>query len=128
MSRTLWHCHIAASLDGRIARADGSVDDWLAADYPAEDFGFAEFFAGVGAILMGRGTYDALQGVSPWPYAGKPVTVLTSRPIEAPPPDLETRLGDLRRSWRSWRDAAMAASGSRAAAWWSPPCWRWASS
>lgn len=38
MGRTIWHCHVAASLDGKIARPDGSVDDWLADEYPAEDF------------------------------------------------------------------------------------------
>ena len=59
MSKTVWHCHIAASLDGKIARPDGSVDDWLAADYPAEDFGFDAFLGAVDAILMGRGSYDA---------------------------------------------------------------------
>jgi dihydrofolate reductase len=56
MGGTIWHCHIAVSLDGKIARPDGSVDDWLAADYPAEDFGFDAFLAGVDAILMGRTT------------------------------------------------------------------------
>ena len=33
MGSTIWHCHIATSLDGKIARPDGSVEDWLAADY-----------------------------------------------------------------------------------------------
>ncbi len=33
MGRTIWHCHIAVSLDGKIARPDGGVDDWLVADY-----------------------------------------------------------------------------------------------
>lgn len=61
MDRTIWHCHIAISLDGKIARPDGSVDDWLAAHYPAEHFGFDAFLAGVDAILMGRETYDALR-------------------------------------------------------------------
>ena len=50
MGRTIWHCHIAASLDGKIARPDGSVEDWLAAEYPAEDFGFTAFFGTVDAV------------------------------------------------------------------------------
>jgi dihydrofolate reductase len=79
MRGTVWHCHIAVSLDGKIARADGSVDDWLAADYPAEDFGFGAFFAGVDAILMGRGTY-----------------VLTTGPLDdLPPAGVEARSGDV---------------------------------
>jgi dihydrofolate reductase len=97
MGRTVWHCHIAASLDGKIARPDGSVDDWLAAEYPAEDFGFAAFFAGVDAILMGRGTYEAVRrlGGADWPYPGKPTTVVTTRPLPDPPPGVEARSGDM---------------------------------
>ncbi|MCI0752256.1 dihydrofolate reductase family protein [Teichococcus vastitatis] len=96
MGATVWHCHIAVSLDGKIARPDGSVDDWLAADYPAEDFGFGAFFAGVDAILMGRGTYDALRCFGDWPYPGKPTIVLTARPLDAlPPPGVEARSGDV---------------------------------
>jgi len=84
------------SLDGRIARPDGSVDDWLVADYPAEDFGFAAFLAGVDAILMGRGTYDAIRRFGDWPHPGKSTVVLTTRPPDAPPPvGVEARSGDV---------------------------------
>jgi dihydrofolate reductase len=75
MAGTVWHCHIAVSLDGKIARPDGSVDDWLA-DYPAEDFGIDAFLAGVDAILMGRGTYEAVRGLGDWPYPGKSMIAL----------------------------------------------------
>ncbi|MCO6419181.1 dihydrofolate reductase family protein [Siccirubricoccus sp. KC 17139] len=92
MARTIWHCHLAVSLDGRIARPDGSVD-WLA-DYPAEDFGFESFLAGVDAILMGRGTYDAVRRMGDWPYPGKPTLVLTSRPLDDPPEGVEAHAGD----------------------------------
>ena len=97
MGQTIWHCHIAASLDGKIARPDGSVDDWLAADYPAEDFGFAAFFSGVDAILMGRATYEAVRrlGGGEWPYPGKPATVVTTRPLPDPPPGVEARSGEM---------------------------------
>jgi dihydrofolate reductase len=90
---TVWHCHVAVSLDGRIARSDGGVADWLA-DYPPEGLGFEEFYAGVGAILMGRGTYDAIAPHG-WSYADKAVTVLTSRPLNDPPPGVRCRSGDL---------------------------------
>jgi dihydrofolate reductase len=96
MGGTIWHCHIAVSLDGKIARPDGSVDDWLAADYPAEDFGFDAFLAGVDAILMGRGTYDAVRRFGDWPYPSKPTVVLTTRPLDDPPPaGVEARSGDV---------------------------------
>ncbi len=92
MDGTVWHCHVAVSLDGRIARQDGSVD-WLAA-YPAEDFGLEAFYARVDTILMGRGTYDVARHMGPWPYGDKPVVVLTSRPLEDAPPGVEARSGD----------------------------------
>jgi dihydrofolate reductase len=95
MDGIVWHCHIAVSLDGKIARPDGSVDDWLA-DYPAEDFGIDTFLAGVDAILMGRGTYDAARRLGDWPYPGKPTIVLTTRPLDdLPPAGVEARSGDV---------------------------------
>ena len=94
MAGTIWHCHIAVSLDGKIARPDGSVADWLAADYPAEDSGFDAFFAGVDAILMGRGTHDTVRRFGDWPYPGKPTLVLTTRSLDEPPPTgVEARSG-----------------------------------
>jgi dihydrofolate reductase len=95
VGRTIWHCHIAASLDGKIARPDGSFDDWRAAEYPAEDFGFDAFFAGVDANLMGRATYEAVRRHGDWPYPGKPTTVVTTRPLPDPPPAVEAWSGDM---------------------------------
>ena len=67
--------YIAASLDGYIARPDGSVD-WLdeiaqPPDGSQEDYGYAEFIAGIGTVLMGRVTYEQVLsfGVAhPYPH------------------------------------------------------------
>lgn len=90
---TVWHCHIAVSLDGRIARADGSFD-WLE-PYPPGEFGLDAFMASIDAILMGRATYDVVRAMGEWPYAGKPVVVVTHRPLDDPPPGVEARGGDV---------------------------------
>lgn len=82
-SRTAWHCHIAVSLDGMIARRDGSFD-WLEG-YPAEAFGIEAFLAGVDAILMGRGTYDVIRHHGEWLHPDKRTTVVTSRPLHDAP-------------------------------------------
>jgi dihydrofolate reductase len=56
--------YVASSVDGYIARPDGAVD-WLdAIAEPAggtgEDYGYGEFIAGVGVVLMGRITYEQI--------------------------------------------------------------------
>jgi dihydrofolate reductase len=74
---------IATSLDGYIARRDGSIG-WLdIVASPGEDYGFSAFYATVDTLVMGRGTYDTALGFETWPYAGKRVIVLTHRPGEA---------------------------------------------
>ena len=93
MGKTIWHCHIAVSLDGKIARADGSFD-WLEA-YPPQEFGLDAFLAKVDAILMGRDTYEVVRGFGDWPHPGKPTIVLTNRPLEDAPTGVEARSGDL---------------------------------
>ena len=93
MAGTVWHCHVAMSLDGRIARPDGAVE-WLE-PYPVEDFGLEAFYARVDTILMGRGTYDVARRMGEWPYGDKRVVVLTSRLLEeVAPPGVEVRAGD----------------------------------
>lgn len=69
---------IATSLDGFIARTDGSID-WLANPEYAiegEDYGYAEFNANVGCMLMGAGTFEVVSQFDDWPYK-VPVYVLS---------------------------------------------------
>ena len=59
--------YIACSLDGYIARSDGSVD-WLFTD---QDYGYTGFLASVDTVVMGRKTYDQVLSFGPYPYSGK---------------------------------------------------------
>lgn len=92
---TIWHCNVAVSIDGRLARKGGSVEDWLVADYSPDEAGFGRFLAGVDAILMGRDTYEAIMRMGDWPYPGKSAVVMTHRPLGDVPAGVETRSGDL---------------------------------
>ena len=72
--------YIAVSVDGYIADADGGVG-WLPSGDGGDDYGYAAFYAGVDAIVMGRRTYEQVRGFGvPWPYPGKPAYVFTNRP------------------------------------------------
>jgi dihydrofolate reductase len=73
---------IACSLDGFIAGPNDELD-WLEGPKGAEDT-FTPFMAQVGAMLMGRRTYDVVQGLEgAWPYGDMPVLVATHRPLQA---------------------------------------------
>lgn len=74
---------IATSLDGFVA---GPNDDlsWLPTeDQPGEGaVDFATFMADVGALLMGRNTFETVAGFGgPWPYGDTPVLVATHRAL-----------------------------------------------
>ena len=86
MIKTIWHCHIAVSLDGKIAARQ--LFDWLEG-YPPQEFGFDAMMAEVDAIVMGRATYEVTRGFDPWPHPGKPALVVTSRPLQNPPEGVE---------------------------------------
>jgi dihydrofolate reductase len=74
--------YIATSLDGFIARPNGDID-WLTGGQNAEDYGYADFIAGVDHIVMGRNTYEKVLTFGGWPYEKK-VIVLTSRDLIIP--------------------------------------------
>ncbi len=74
---------LAMSLDGFIARKDGSID-WLArVELPDEDYGFQRFFDSVDTLAIGRSTWEVARAFDPWPYQGKRCVVLTHRPLDA---------------------------------------------
>jgi dihydrofolate reductase len=76
---------IATSLDGFIARLDGSVD-WLggSAQEGGADYDYKKFMGTVDALVMGRHTYEQALTFGDWPYGTKPVVVLSSRSLHIP--------------------------------------------
>jgi len=85
--------YIATSLDGFIARMDGSLD-WLPKPVEGgEDYGYGHFFESVDAIVMGRNTFETVLSFGQWPYADKPMWVLSSRELDLPAfvPQMVTR-------------------------------------
>jgi dihydrofolate reductase len=70
---------VGTSLDGFIARPDGTFG-FLPED--AEPHGYDEFMASVDTLVIGRKTYETVLAFETWPYGGKRVVVLSSRPLD----------------------------------------------
>ncbi|SFF76671.1 dihydrofolate reductase family protein [Blastococcus tunisiensis] len=105
---------LGMSVDGFIARLDGDIG-WLTGgdegngppdDGEGGDFGFAEFVAGIDAIVMGRSTYEFIAPFDEWPYQGKPLHVLSTTLIDGADP----RVASVHRSVDA-AAAALAAAG-----------------
>jgi dihydrofolate reductase len=79
------HVFIATSLDGYIARKDGTLD-WLILPGDTEDYGYTPFIKDIDGIIMGRGSYEAVSGFDPWPY-DRPVLVLSRQLAGTEPPE-----------------------------------------
>jgi len=83
--------YIATSMDGRVARADGSLDWLLRYQEAGEDYGFAAFEASIDAQIMGRKTYEqVLSMVGEWPHARQRTVVRSSRALEVNTPNTES--------------------------------------
>ena len=74
---------VGTSLDGFIARLNGEFDFLPAGG--GEPHGYDEFMATVDALVIGRKTFETALALDSWPYAGKLVVVLSTRPL-APAP------------------------------------------
>jgi len=74
---------VGISVDGFIARSDGSFDFLDAGGN--EPHGFEEFWASVDALVMGRKTYETALSFGTWPYGRKPVFVLSTQPLASAP-------------------------------------------
>src|SRR6187551_2623203 len=96
--------HMVASLDGFIARKDGSVD-WLETsdefvDGDTMDAGFVEAFLNtIDCYVMGSRTYETAlsfeAGGLGWAYGDKPTFVLTHRKLPRIRDTIEFYSGDL---------------------------------
>ena len=78
---------IATSLDGFIARLNGSIDWLMKANtlVPAgEDGGYKSFISTVDVLVMGRHTYEAVLSFDVWPYGDLPIVVLSTKKIDIP--------------------------------------------
>src|SRR5467141_2343382 len=71
---------IGTSLDGFIARLNDDLD--FLPPGGGEPHGYDEFIASVDAIVIGRKTFEKVLTMGPWPYGGKRVVVLSSRPLD----------------------------------------------
>jgi dihydrofolate reductase len=79
---------MACSLDGFIAGPNDDLE-WLHEDHTApgdlaadpKALQFDEFMGQVGALLMGRTTFDVVEAMNVWSYGETPLLVATRRPL-----------------------------------------------
>jgi dihydrofolate reductase len=71
---------VGASVDGFIARKNDDLD--FLPEGGGEPHGYDEFMATVDAVVIGRKTFEKVLTLGPWPYGGKRVVVLSSRPVD----------------------------------------------
>jgi len=79
--------YVGTSLDGFIARRDGSID-WLNEAQglvpEGEDCGYKAFMDTVDTLIMGRKTFEQVLTFGPWHYGDTPVVVLSHNPVTIP--------------------------------------------
>lgn len=93
---------MATSLDGFIEGPDGDLS-WLPEPEPGDDprepppdYGYHAFIAQIGAMLMGRNSYDFVAGYDgPWPYGEMPMLVATHRELEPAQPSVRAVSGTI---------------------------------
>ena len=74
---------VGTSVDGYLARPDGALD--FLPPNGGEPHGYDEFMASVDALIIGRKTYEIVLAFDSWPYGEKPVFVLSTQALRAPP-------------------------------------------
>lgn len=74
---------VGTSLDGYMARVDGSLDFLPAGG--GEPHGYDEFIASVDVMIIGRKTYETVLAFDSWPYGKKPVFVWSTTTLRTAP-------------------------------------------
>jgi len=71
--------YISMSLDGFIAKKNGSVDFLDPYNESGDDYGYKEFYDSVGTIVMGNNTYEQFGNTKEFKeyYKGKPIFVFS---------------------------------------------------
>jgi dihydrofolate reductase len=102
---------IATSLDGFIARRDGSID-WLddvqALIPEGEDCGYLTFMASIDCLVMGRHSFERVLMFEEWPYGQLPVYVMSHAPVSVP-----VALATTVHSWQGTAEALVARLSNR---------------
>ena len=75
--------YIAMSLDGYIADEDGGVG-WLDS-FESDEYGYEGFVESLGAIIVGRVTYEQIISFGAWPYGEVPTLVWSGGVVEDMP-------------------------------------------
>lgn len=75
--------YFASSIDGFIASEDGDVSWMEGLGVPYDEEGYAQFISSVDGLIMGRKTYDMIQGFNAWFYGDRPTWVCTRKSVDA---------------------------------------------
>jgi dihydrofolate reductase len=86
--------YIASSLDGYIAKTDGSVD-WLDHNVELGEYKIDSFLTGVDSILIGRKTYVQSLGFGDWYFKNQDTYVFSKSGVAINSPRTQLVDGDL---------------------------------
>jgi dihydrofolate reductase len=113
MSASRVRVYLGCSFDGYIAGPDDDLS-FLHEPPPegapsmegSQALGFEDFMGQVGAMLMGRRTYDTVEGMGAWPYGETTVLVATRRALTPMAPGVRAVTGDIDALIRQAKEAA----------------------
>jgi dihydrofolate reductase len=97
---------IACSIDGFIAGPKDELD-WLPGAHGEVEDTFTPFLGRIGALLMGRRTYEVARSFEgPWPYGDTPVLVATRHPLFDTPTSVRAVHGSIEVMVRTAQETA----------------------